>query len=117
MIEVAAPAPGSRFITTIGDVRRHGVQTGTWPLPDEVHNHGGANETAYLVADANPAVLNDDVDFSDMAGILGQQTAKHRQQRPQVFVYRVGVQPVRDHDLNLRLARWIDRSNQPRVFG
>src|SRR4030095_7113082 len=108
MIESAAPAPGASVVISVRDVRRQCVETGPWPLSYQMHNHGGANQTAYFVADANTAVLHHDIDVSNMAGVLGQQTAQHRHQRPQVFAYRVGIQAVRDHELHLRLWLCVD---------
>src|SRR4029453_67339 len=99
MIESAVPAPGSRFVASVRHVRRQCVETGTWPFPYEMHNHGNASETAYFVADPNPAVLHHDIEFADIAGVLRQQTTKQWQDRPQLFVYRVGIQAVRDHEL------------------
>jgi hypothetical protein len=110
MIEAAAPSCQTRFVTTIGDVDRGRVEPGAGPLANDVDDNRCANEPADFVSSPDTAVLHDDIVPADMSTVAEQRAPQAGEQLAQLFVDGVGIQAIRDHDLDV----WPLRGIQPR---
>lgn len=104
MIEVRAPPRTSGRVAAIGEISRKRINSGAGPLSDEMNDDLHIEQCADVIARADRPVFNYHIRFADVAPDPRQVIPQRRQHRAQIFVERIGIQPVRKHDLRLRAA-------------
>src|SRR5262245_29139344 len=116
MIEGAAPSETATVVAPVRHVGGDRIQTSAGSLTDQVHEDFGTDQATDFVACAYSSVVDDDVCLCDVTTRRHEMSAQRREQRAKMFVDRVGVQTIRDHDLDLRWPPCVQSSDDAGVL-